>query len=53
MPWYALPIGLSNLLAKLSSVDGDLRNRLSVLAVWLILVGQQTSKEIYKFPKNP
>lgn len=45
MPWYTLPIGLSCLLAKLSSVDGGLRNRLSVLAVWLTLVGQQTSKE--------
>lgn len=53
MPWYTLPIGLSNLLAKLSSVDGDLRNGLSVLAVWLTLVGQQASKEIYKVCKMP
>lgn len=52
MPWYTLPIGLSNLLAKLSSVDGDLDFRLGVLAVWLILVDQQSSKEVYKFPKN-
>lgn len=32
MPWYTLPIGLSNLLAKRSSVDGDLVIWLSVLA---------------------
>lgn len=33
MPWYTLPIGLSNLLAKRSSVDGGLVIWLSVLAV--------------------
>lgn len=48
MPWYTLPIGLSNLLAKRSSVDGDLVIWLSVLAA-MVDPGRSTiSKEFRK-----